>query len=90
MVSRQPSRGVHDSLTLVIPDWWRPPGGFPEEPGWTPPTTKRVMLVEDNPKHLALYVRQLAQENYDVVPAATAEEALERMTDDIRTVVTDM
>jgi two-component system response regulator GlrR len=53
-------------------------------------SAKKILFIEDNPAHLALYARQLEQEAFEVVKAGSAEEALEHFSDDTNVVITDM
>jgi CheY-like chemotaxis protein len=53
------------------------------------PDRRRVMVVDDDPAILAMILRVLATENYQVVWANSGPEALEKLTEPIDLLITD-
>ena len=53
------------------------------------PERRRVMVVDDDPAILAMLLKVLAHENYDVVSANSGPEALEKLTEPVDLLITD-
>jgi CheY-like chemotaxis protein len=53
------------------------------------PERRRVMVVDDDPAILAMLLKVLAHENYEVVSANSGPEALEKLTEPVDLLITD-
>jgi CheY-like chemotaxis protein len=61
----------------------------PARPLTRVPDRRRVMVVDDDPAVLAMLLKVLAYENYELLSANSGPEALEKLTDPIDLLITD-
>ncbi len=61
-----------------------------DTPHRAPVQQARVLLVEDDPGNLRATADFLEAEGFGVVPAATGEQALERLADGVALILTDL
>ena len=61
----------------------------PARPLTRVPDRRRVMVVDDDPAILAMMLKVLAYENYELLSANSGPEAIEKLTDPIDLLITD-